>query len=104
MTRETSEQIARDFAKNSPTFTFDGIEDTFSLTGGRKAPGRYCWVFVFEFDSRQAGYGDRTGQVLAQVITPHQAVITLEQHRITAAVMDERWDMLQQKAVAGVGA
>lgn len=104
MTRETSEQIARDFVKNSPTFTFDGIEDTFSLTGDRETPGRYCWVFVFEFDSRQAGYGDRTGQVLAQVITPHQAVITLEQHWITAAVMDEKWDMRQQKFIAGPGA
>lgn len=103
MTRETSEQIARDFVKSSPTFTYDGIEDTFSLTGSRKTTGRYGWIFVFEFDSRQAGYGDRTGQVLAQVITPHQAVITLKQHRITAAVMDERWDMRQQKAVAGPG-
>jgi len=55
------------------------------------------WIFFFEFDSRHAGYGDRTGQVLAQVITPHKAAITVEQGEIKLALMDKKWDMINQK-------
>ncbi len=60
-----------------------------------------CWEFTFEFDSRHAGYGDRTGQVLAQVITPHRAVVTVEEGEVTSAVMDGKWDMLRQEMIGG---
>ena len=96
MTVESSRTIAEDFIMNSPTFKFDGIKATLKLTNTQTARCPYCWVFTFEFDSRQAGYGDRSGQMLAQVITPHQAVIAVEKHKITSAVMDKKWDMLTQ--------
>jgi hypothetical protein len=35
--------------------------------------------------------------MLAEVITPHQAVITVEKGKITSAIMDEQWDMMKQK-------
>ena len=56
-----------------------------------------AWTFVYRFESRHAGYGDRTGQMLAQVITPHEAVITVERGEIKSAIMDEKWDMINQK-------
>jgi len=38
-------------------------------------------------------------QMLAQVITPHTARIIIEQGRVTSAIMDEKWDMLEQKMI-----
>ena len=94
-----SREIAKDYLLNSPTFRFDGIEDSLKLvvTNTLKCP--CCWEFVFEFQCRHSGYGNRTGQILAQVITPHTARIIIEQGRVTSAVMDEKWDMLEQKMI-----
>ena len=97
MSKEESQRIAEEFVKNSPTFIFDGIEDTLRLTETLTARCPYCWVFVFVFDCSSAGYGDRTGQVLAQVITHHEASIAVEQLTVTSAVMDGKWDMIRQE-------
>jgi hypothetical protein len=35
--------------------------------------------------------------MLAQVITPHEAVITVERGEIKSAIMDEKWNMINQK-------
>jgi len=99
MSQEESLKIAQEFLKNSPTFVFDGIEDTLRLAGTLRPRCPYCWVFIFEFDSRHAGYGDRTGQMLAEVITPHQVSIAVEQLEITSAVMDDEWDMFCQAMI-----
>ncbi len=96
VSREESQRIAEEFLRNSPTFAYDGMEDTLQLTDTLTARCPYCWQFIFEFQSRHAGYGDRTGQMLAQVITPHQAKITVEQGEVTHAVLDAKWDMLSQ--------
>ena len=60
----------------------------------------YCWEFVFEFDCRHAGYGDRTGQVLAQVITPHTARVVVDQGNVASAVLDGKWDMIDQELIS----
>lgn len=39
------------------------------------------------------------GPIPADNITPHTARIIVEQGRVTSAVMDEKWDMLEQKMV-----
>ena len=99
MSEEESQRIAEEFVRNSPTFVFDGIEDTLALVDTITLRCPYCWQFTYEFDSSHAGYGDRTGMVLAEVITPHKAVIVVEQSEITSAVMDQRWDMLGQQII-----
>jgi|GEM_PF-3163609 len=91
--------LAEQFVRNSPTFVFDGIEESLKLVETLYPGGENTWTFVFYFESRHAGYGDRSGQALAQVITPHEAVITIEQNEIKSAVMDEKWDMLTQQIV-----
>jgi len=100
MSKEESQRIAEEFVRNSPTFVFDGIKDTLRLRDTLTARCPYCWSFIFEFDSRNAGYGDRTGQVLAEVITPHQAVIAVEQLEITSAMIDGRWDVINEELLA----
>jgi len=99
MSEEESHKIAEEFLRNSPTFTFDGIEDTFRLADTLRPRCPYCWVFIFEFDSRHPGYADRTGKVLAQVITPHRAVIAVEQLEVTSAIMDDKWDILRREII-----
>jgi hypothetical protein len=99
MSEEESQTIAEEVMRSSPTFVFDGIEDTLRLTDTLTARCPYCWVFIFEFDSRHAGYGDRTGQSLAQVITPHRAVIAVEQSEVISAIMDDKWNMITQQMI-----
>ncbi len=98
ITEAESKEIAREFVEHSPTYQFDGFELRYNQTIVLRCP--YCWMFTFEFTSRHAGYGDRTGQVLAQVITPHNAEVVVINGTITRAVLDEQWDMLTQTPVS----
>jgi hypothetical protein len=56
------------------------------LNVSHRMPNGY--EFVFESQSRQAGYGDRTDMVLAQVITMNRDRIGVKQGQVTSAVMD----------------
>ncbi len=92
---EAAEEAQSWIENNSPTYKFDGMN--LELTEITEVDnGKF--IAVFEFDSRQAGYGDRTGQMLAQVITPHEIVISIETARetgewkITSAVTDGVYD------------
>lgn len=93
-TEAESREIARVFVESSPTYQFDGFDLEYKATYTARCPN--CWVFVFEFKSRHAGYGNRTGQVLAQVITPHTANVSVEQGEVTSATLDGKWNMLTQ--------
>jgi len=98
--------IGTDFIKDSPTFKFDGIEETLELEQvmiRETSPLQY--VLTYNFNSRYAGYGDRLGQVVADVITIHRAVIILTvelvengaSYEIDAAHIDGRWNILEQE-------
>lgn len=103
ITEDNSRQIAEEFVENSPTFKFDGIEHSLELAETLYPDIENAWAFVFQFESRHAGYGNRTGQMLAQVITPHEAIITVENGHVKSAVMDGKWDMINQKMLEEVG-
>jgi len=97
VSREESQAIAVQFLRSSPTFRFDGIEGTLRLAASEAGAKANSWVFNYEFQSRQAGYGDRTGLIGAQVITDHRAQIVVEQGEVVSAIIDDRWDELRQK-------
>jgi hypothetical protein len=99
LSEEEALDIAGDFVRNSPTFVYDGIVGTLEHVETLYPDIENAWTFVFRFESAHAGYGDRTGQMLAQVITPHEAHVTVENGAVVSALMDEQWDMLQQKTV-----
>jgi hypothetical protein len=80
VTEAESKEIARAFVENSPTYQFDGFDLEYKQAITLRCP--YCWLFIFDFQSRQAGYGNRTGQMLAQVITPHTASVIVEQSTV----------------------
>ncbi len=96
-TQKESLIVAEDYLKDSPTFAFDGREDTVVVVGNLTIRCPYCWAFEFDFECSHAGYGDRTGQVIAQVITPHTACIAVHRGEVVQATMDEVWDMMEQK-------
>ncbi len=92
---QESLETAKQFVIGSPTYQYDGygIEHVETLQTG--CP--YCWTFIFEFTSTHAGYGDRSGQVVAQVITDHVAEVRMENGEIKSAVLDDVWDMAEQE-------
>jgi hypothetical protein len=98
---ERAEGLAREFLVQAPTFKFDGIPETINITETRileRFPIQY--IVVIDFDSRHAGYGDRTGQMLAQVITRHRAEITVVSDNVVSAILDGQWDEITQKMIS----
>ena len=99
ISQEDSKEIARQYVINDPTFQFDGMMETLALASTSTLKCPYCWEFAYQFDCRQAGYGNRTGLMVAQVITPHTASIVVQEGKVTSAVMDSYWDMMGQKTM-----
>jgi hypothetical protein len=95
ISQEDSQKIAEEFVKSEATYRFDGMAASFRISGN--AVIEEGWKFTIEFESRHAGYGDRGGQILAEVITHHTAEITVQKGKVIAAVMDEQWNMLKQQ-------
>lgn len=94
-----AQEIAKSFVENSPTYKFDGENLKHKETLYPDiVDSAYTWTFVYEFISTHSGYGDRTGEPLLQVITPHTAHITVEEGEITQALLDLEWDMIEQKS------
>jgi len=98
---ENARRAAAEFIQNSSTFKFDGIPGSIEFI--KSDPG---WtsafrstVFTFQYQTRQPGHGDRSGQVLAQVITDHTAVVlvNIETNQVALAICDKEWDMVHDK-------
>ena len=91
-------RAAEDFVRNSPTFRFDGIEETFELESSRAikfCPG--CYEYTFYFESEHPGVGDRTGIHLRNIITPHRVVVNITyETNVVMGVMDDSWDIGRQ--------
>ena len=91
-------QAAEDYVRNSPTFRFDGIEETFKLEESRAVkycPG--CYEYTFYFESRHPGVGDRAGVQLRNIITPHRVVVNVTyETNVVMGVMDDSWDIGRQ--------
>jgi len=92
---EESQRLAEEAVKNTPTYKFDGFDLRFISSEALRCPS--CWEFTFSFKSRGAGYGDRTGQMFAQVITPHTVRVTVDSGQVTSIVTDQTFDEVNQK-------
>lgn len=96
-TEEDSLRTAQKFVLDSPTYKYDGGDLKHIGTEPLKCP--YCWQFTFTFTSTHAGYGDRSGQMVAQVITSHTAKVIVEKGKVTHAVLDDDWDIIGQEMI-----
>ncbi|HSW57733.1 MAG TPA: hypothetical protein VLH15_04990 [Dehalococcoidales bacterium] len=92
---EGSRKIAEEFVRNEATFQFDGMAETLNIVDHAAAAGG--WIFTIEYDSRHGGFGNRAGQMLTQVITRHRAEVTVQNDKVTTAIMDGQWDMINQR-------
>jgi hypothetical protein len=96
-------EMAIIFLKKGPTFSFDGVPGSIEVIDAlalESYPRQYFITIAFECS--QAGYGDREGQILAQVITAHEIRIALSDSVIGSAIIDNSWDELTQKPVTVV--
>ena len=88
----------------SPTYSYDG--ENLELTEEEETEAG-VFEFTFEFQSRAGGYGDREGQMVTQVITPHTTVVTVEydeendEYNVTSAITDEKYDELNEEMLNG---
>ncbi|MBI2938688.1 MAG: hypothetical protein HYY22_10850 [Thaumarchaeota archaeon] len=97
-TSGSATEIAMRFLlEKSPTYLYDGISGRVSA-GSLVSLGDRGWEVTLLFTSRTAGYGDRSGQMTAQVLANHsiRIVVALD-GAITSAVIDGAWNELSQK-------
>ena len=93
-------EVARKYIVTSPTFAFDGIPETLDVEDVsvmESYPVQYR--IKIAFDSSHGGFGNREGQMLTQVITPHKVDILVLEGDVISAVTDETWDELNHQYV-----
>ena len=77
---------------------FDGIEQTLkaevSAVIDESMPQ---YVINVIFDTRHGGYGDRTGQIVTEAITPHLATVIVSEGKVISVIIDGTWDEINQK-------
>gem|GEM_PF-1156990 len=96
---ELDRLVAENFLRNSPTFRFDGVQDSIELQDSARGGCDSCSEFTFTFDSSYPGYGDRTTLVLNAAGTPHEATVAIDDGIVTFARLDDVWDVLAQRPV-----
>ncbi len=64
---EESQRVAEEFVKKEATFKFDGIPETLKVVNATSVGDG--WEFTIQFDSRHAGYGDRSGQASGETVS-----------------------------------
>ncbi|MBC7114574.1 MAG: hypothetical protein PWR09_1114 [Archaeoglobi archaeon] len=94
---EEWKEIGMRFVERSPTYEFDGFNLKFA---GMERKGEKL-ILSYEFTSKHSGYGDRSGKMLAQVLTQHRVEIVVEKDEIVSAIMDGKWDMINQRILEG---
>jgi len=91
-------QTALDFLLSCPTFRFDGILSSIKVEDVVAESGcPWTWNVQLSFSCAHSGYGDRTGKILLQVITPHKIWVVVQRGTVVSAVIDGIWDELNQK-------
>jgi hypothetical protein len=97
-TADSAISTARQFVNAENTYKFDGMAETLAVRMN-KTVSSSIYEIVAEFTSRHAGFGDRADKMVAEVLTPHTAVITVQNGAVASAVMDSQWDMIAQKSI-----
>ncbi|CAI8024222.1 hypothetical protein GBAR_LOCUS14087 [Geodia barretti] len=78
---EVDRRLAESFLRNSPTFRFDGLPQSVELI------------------DRADGDCETTDLPLAAAVTPHEAIISIEEGLVTGARIDSIWDVIEQSPI-----
>ena len=85
------------YLRQSPTFEYDGVEDSLRLEAVRPLTGcAGCYEYRWYFESLFPGYGDRTDLAMTPKRTAHRAQIVLAGEVVVSGVLDHAWDMARQ--------
>ncbi len=96
-TMDDARSIAENWMENhSPTYTFDG--SGLELVDEREID-ESTFEFTFDFESSAAGFGDRTDEMVAQVITPHTTVVVVEEGEVVSAITDGVYSELDEEMI-----
>jgi hypothetical protein len=91
--------LSEQFVKNTPTYTYDGVAGSVKKMSVTAAENGSVWQLSYYFKCKHPGYGDRSGQVLAEEVTEHSVQITIRACRIVTAIMDKNYDLLSNKLI-----
>jgi hypothetical protein len=87
--------LAESWIKGVPTYRYDGSDLRFvSYVQQESYPVRH--VLTYAFTSSHAGYGNRSSQVTAPVITGHTIQVVVLDGHVDTAVVDGEWDEIGQ--------
>jgi hypothetical protein len=93
-----AETIAEDWIKNAPTYKYDGSNLTLINHATMESfPEQHS--LTYSFISSHAGYGNRSDQMTAEVITNHTMNINMYQGLVTSATIDSIWDEMNQQTI-----
>ncbi|MHB8084399.1 MAG: hypothetical protein ACYDHZ_01040 [Dehalococcoidia bacterium] len=98
-TQEAASSLAANLIKSSSTFAFDGIGGSIKQVSADSTDNGQTWKLLYTFAGAHPGYGDRKGQMLAEVITGHSVQLTLTNCKIVSAICDNSWDLLSDKTI-----
>ncbi len=93
-----AENIAEEWIKNAPTYKYDGSNLTLiNHVTMESFPEQHS--LTYSFISSHAGYGNRSDQMTAEVITNHTLNINMYQGLVTSAIIDDVWDEMNQQTI-----
>ena len=98
--RKDIENIAIEFLVNGPTFSFDGVPESVKVLEKyvlESYPEQH--IVVLSFNTTHCGWGNREGTFIAPAITPHLIRITIVEGEVIEAVIDEKWDEVNQEQI-----
>ncbi|MBU7018544.1 MAG: hypothetical protein HXS44_13620 [Theionarchaea archaeon] len=98
-TAEEAQQVAADYIKRAPTYTFDGIAGTFQVSQVEPLDCKGCFEVTIKFTSGYPGFGARSAYFLVRRLTPHTAKVRVEKGQVTQAIIDDIWDEMKQQSI-----
>ena len=88
--------ITTQFIVTSPTFSYDGIFETLEIKIISSDYSNSKFLLEGKFKTIHAGYGNRKNLDLPEDDTLHTIMISIADEKIISAIIDNRWDELNQ--------
>lgn len=93
---DKAKEIAEEWISNSPTYSFDGSDiELQEYQFNEDNPNEQ--TLTYSFISTHGGFGNRSDQMVTEVLTDHIIVIDLYKGEVLSAIIDEEWDEMTQR-------
>lgn len=86
--------------KECLTYKFDGMDlvfDRLKELNPDDCPD--CYIAEYEFKSNHIGYGDRTGDILVEIVVPHSITLLISDGKVSRAVTDAKYDEIRNEFI-----